>query len=295
MTFEPDTLSFTASDYATAQTVIVTNTNLASTDITITLSKSSTDPAYNELTQVAFEDPFPFITYALHVHNAQTPEPEDSTRMIQVWFTLHPTDSGLPTAASDITIRYDVTGGTTTGDATAGTDYTAPSANTVTISPTDTSASEGESVVLADDSATVAIGDPNENAIYFFPNYPLVDGDAAFFECYIVPPSGQSFTGSGVLISFDGFDSASSGATINGNSTLNGVDLSQYTGAVSVFLQHSNDRPSSRLSLVYNESRDAPTSSIPNRFSCHGSIDVSTSAALINGSFGTVEFGQSYE
>ena len=279
-----------------------------------------TDTAYNELTQVVSGNLMPFIAYFLHVHDAQTPEPEGTaTRMIQVWFTIHPTDSGLPTAASDIIINYSLG-----GDATAGTDYTAPSTNTVTLAKgesrvsidipilgdSDTgketftvtidsaSASGGEDVVLADPSAIVTIGDPNENAIYFFPNRPLVEGDTdAFLECYVIPPTGVTFTDTAALMSFSG-SGAVTVTSINGN-TLVDRDLSPYIASLPSLLSVSTSRSGLRLdfrdthtSAGYRASRDTYS------FACHGLRSTSqgglTDVLIDGGSFGQFEYGQAY-
>ena len=216
VSFDPSSpLTFTSTNWETAQAVGLTLPDPVPDDLRITLSSTSTtDTAYN-LTQVVSGNLSPLpINYSLHVHNARTPEPErENTRPLEVWFTLHPTNSVVPTALSDITITYTVGGGDATGGTSAAADYMSSATGTVvllqgtsminitipilkdtTSSTTDTgdetftvtitsaTAGVGESVSIADDSATVTIGEPKSDAIYFFPNRPLAEGDASLLR-----------------------------------------------------------------------------------------------------------------
>ncbi len=334
----------------------MTNKEIANQNATITISVSSSDADYNELTQeVSVTDLPPANAYSIHVHNAKTPEPEaGSTRVIRVWFTLEPRNPEVPTspvydeALSDITINYTIGG----GSATLSEDYTADttvltsnsdsndndcnmngsrrsvtsSAGTViilegescayidipilvdTTSNADTgdetflvtiasaSGGAGETLELADTEATATIGEPNETSFYFFPNRPLVDGDAAFFECYVRQPTTQAFDSSIALISFDGSTPAGTN-DININD-VTGIDTTRYTASfASLLLGVSSTRAGVQLVVSsYLMSQDAPSSTNPDRFACHGVyLGAIPSDAIISGSFGTVEFGQVYE
>ena len=173
--------------------------------------------------------------YSLHIHNAQTPEPEGgvcsdtahttqaaceavsantwtptTTRNLAVWVSIHPTDSVSATASEAITINY-TTGGGTGDTATAGSDYTTTSGTvtipvgdsyasfdipiladsddegneTFTVSLTDaTTTDNSKGISIADRSATATIGDPDISSIYFHPNRPLMQGDAASMQCF---------------------------------------------------------------------------------------------------------------
>ena len=124
---------------------------------------------------------------SLHIHNAQTPEPEGgvcsdtshdtqadcegvsantwtpTTRNLAVWVSIHPTDSALATASEAITINY-TTGGGTGDTATADSDYTATS-GTVTI-PMGMSYASFDIPIIADsddednETFTVSISNP---------------------------------------------------------------------------------------------------------------------------------------
>ena len=270
VSFSPSSLTFTSTNWNTAQEVTLTLPDPAPDDHTITLISTSTDTAY-QLTRAISGNLSPLIEYSLHVHNARTPEPESpDTRSLDVWFTLHPTDSVPPTALSDITIIYTVGGGTATGGTSAAADYMSSATGTAillqgtsminitipilgdstdtvdetfTVTIMDATASAGGSVTIADNSAIVTIGEPESSAIYFFPNRPLAEGDAANFECFVLPETNETFVISRAPVSFDGstptiFDQ------INANETVDGLVLTPYTASVnSLLFDPAGSRP----------------------------------------------------
>ena len=162
-------------------------------DVTISLiTNSEDDPAYNNLRlEIASVTLPPSPAYDLYVHDARTPKPESVDRVVEVWFTVHPDDSVIFPTQSNITIAYTVEGGSEAGKATAGLDYTAPDADstvmlpagdpsvsipielifdnadtgdeTFTVTITRATAADGSVVALADNSATVTIGDPDRS------------------------------------------------------------------------------------------------------------------------------------
>ena len=97
--FSPTSLSFTADDWNTPQTVTATHTETMSRNVIITLSSSSDDPVYNGLSrELASVTLPPSPAYDLHVHDAQTPELQEGTqtaRSVSVWFTIHPSSHRL--------------------------------------------------------------------------------------------------------------------------------------------------------------------------------------------------------
>ena len=162
---------------------------------------------------------------------------------------------------------------------------------------------DGKLVTIADNSATVTIGNPDRNAIYFFPNRPLVDGDQASFQCFIpVPLPMQSFIDTATLVSF-GESGAATVTNIN-DDLLAGVNTTPYTASANssdatdplvLLLSTSESRPGVRLGFRadngYDRNRETETFS----FSCHGLRPGGvTSDALISGSFCDVNFGQAY-
>ena len=154
--FTPATpLGFTSDNWNTQQTVTVTNADFANTDLTITISTSSDDTAYDDLSRELASITLPQApAYDLHVHDAQTPELEGTTaRSVRVWFTIHPTNSLVSKADSDITITYRLGG----GDAES-TDYTAPSGNTVKLA-SGTSRINLDIPLVADTPTTMDVAD----------------------------------------------------------------------------------------------------------------------------------------
>ena len=202
--------------------------------------------------------------HSLHIHNAQTPE-QASDANLEVWVSIHPTDSVSATASEAITISY--TTGASADTATAGSDYTAAPANstvtipagasyasfdipiladsddegneTFTVSLTDATTTDSKVISIADSSATATIGDPDISSIYFYPNRPLMQGDGTttnkgdrvYFDCYVQAPSGSPFGLNSTLLSIDNSTFVSSGGPLHTLQLLSHslVDLRNYS------------------------------------------------------------------
>ena len=240
---------------------------------------------------------------------------------------------------SDITITYTVTDTADTASASAGEDYTAPTTTpeetTATIPASATSAyieiplledsvsptgdvgdetfkvsitsvsTIGADVSIGDGEATVTIGDPNENAFYFFPNRPLVDGDTPYWECYH-SDAGETFIATAAIIQLMSstiLTSPITGTILNDSTDVDGINVEPYETVAAVhddtFLLGfpSVDRVAVKLgfdtdnNFSYDSRRDILN------FACYGvKLDIVPSVSNTEGgAFGQLKFGQSYD